>query len=104
MRKQPQPKPEGVTKPKPPNIRPVPPSPLQLKGGGSAFPRHALVMDEAGVMHVATVDGSGMSLRDYFAAAVLTGKLLYQQWSHSAPMVTVDAYETADAMLEARKG
>ena len=129
MRKQPQPKPEGVTKPpkakrrgsgdngdpihaKPTNIRPVPPPSSQLKDGGSAFPRHALVMDEAGVMHVATVDGSGMSLRDYFAAAALTGLIasdtlppdLREVGTITHERLAIDAYLCADAMIEARKG
>jgi hypothetical protein len=71
----------------------------RINDGGSAFPHE-------------TSHGydSGMSIRDYFAAAALQGNLASQSidvgyydgedaWNKAA----TDAYKAADAMLKARK-
>lgn len=44
-------------------------------------------------------------LRDYFAAAVLTGVLANGDYSDASPVAAIasDAYRMADAMLQARK-
>lgn len=67
-----------------------------MKDGGPAFP------------HAAYVD-NGMSLRDYFAAAVLTGLLadarrFSSDWEKSKVIVIIanHCYEVADAMLAER--
>lgn len=44
----------------------------------------------------------GMSLRDYFAAAALSGFLHYQQAFDNSKMAAHWAYEQADAMLKER--
>jgi hypothetical protein len=52
----------------------------------------------------------GMTLRDYFAAAALTGNLAsnaigYEYTGENAvEKATAEAYRYADAMIEARKG
>ncbi len=72
------------------------PDSTAARDGGPAFPRDA--GNNAGATH-------GMSLRDWFAGQVLAGMLansrspqsgLWEAWA-------LDAYELADAMLEARK-
>ncbi len=101
MRKRPQPKPEGIRKP-------TPPAPPPRADGGSAFPRHALVVGEDGVMHVATVDTSGMPLRDYFAAHAPPPP---QQWVDASVAdcryvgrrIVAWGYHYADEMMRARK-
>ena len=50
----------------------------------------------------ARIEG-GITLRDYFAAAALTGILSNPETPANTPYyVTTDAYRLADAMLEAR--
>ena len=45
-----------------------------------------------------------MSLRDYFAAAALTGLATHAEFTNSPDSITARvAYKMADAMLEARK-
>ena len=44
---------------------------------------------------------NGMTLRDYFAAKAMQGICARVHWSYSG--AAKDAYEYADAMLEARK-
>jgi hypothetical protein len=45
----------------------------------------------------------GMTLRDYFAAAALQG-LLANGYNGSCNRAAINAYDYADAMIEARKG
>ena len=69
-----------------------------INDGGQAFPR-AVQFDDA------FINGHGMTLRDYFAAAALQGLLASiqpnQLWSGDD--VAVTCYRTADAMLKARE-
>ena len=69
------------------------------KNGGPAFP--GPYADEQGKIEVLWKQ-HGMTLRDYFAAAALQGRLA----DHTADLYpderARDAYELADAMLEAR--
>ena len=60
--------------------------------GGTAFPCHTIAMHE------------GMTLRDYFAAKAMQA-FLSRDSSCTSPdeIIAQDAYNTADAMLEARK-
>ena len=70
------------------------------KTGGAAFPCYKQVPMPSGVM-VTQMDG-GMTLRDYFAAKAMqamAAKGGYEKWIY----ISQDAYELADAMLEARK-
>lgn len=60
--------------------------------GGPAFPQ---AHDDSG--------STGMTLRDYFAALALQGLLASTRLTCDR-VITQDAYEIADAMLEARNG
>ncbi len=50
-----------------------------------------------------TYGGSGMTLRDYFAAAGATGIIAGASRNMPADEIAKQAYQLADAMLEARK-
>ena len=65
--------------------------------GGSAFPYSALSPDG---LHM-YADSRGMSLRDYFAAAYISG-LSGREMGLSFEEVAAYAYDCADAMLNAR--
>lgn len=81
--------------------------------GGPAFPVECTWTDE-GIMGKQTGPSSGMytglTLRDYFAAAALQGLIAYpddmtgiandEDWM---PTLSTRAYKYADAMLEARE-
>jgi hypothetical protein len=77
--------------------------------GGPAFPRPASEYtpnDAAFDIRVAAVPYTGMTLRDYFAAAALQGILaqpLESDCAFSPELCAGSAYEYADAMLAARK-
>jgi hypothetical protein len=64
------------------------------KDGGPAFPVPGLHHDES---------FNGMSIRDYFAAKAMHSFLSDPRMSYSYKRLSEDAYEMADAMLEARK-
>ncbi|MCD9243349.1 hypothetical protein [Escherichia coli] len=54
--------------------------------------------------HYCTVrDTGGMTLRDYFAAKAMQGKLSNPDWLASDERTATEAYEIADAMLRARE-
>ncbi len=73
--------------------------------GGAAFPGQALGSDGRPMSE----HWNGLSLRDYFAAAALTGMLdftgvaSYEMDRTYADVAARTAYTLADAMLEARK-
>ena len=83
---------------------------MSKDNGGPAFPsgsvRKSRPAHDPGASWVETdivspISG-GMTLRDYFAAKAMQGMSSrggYSEWAHMAE----DAYEMADAMLEARK-
>lgn len=65
-----------------------------IDNGGSAFP----------FGDYTNGGEQGMTLRDYFAAAALTGQLSTDQgYCAEARKIACWSYEIADAMLEARK-
>jgi hypothetical protein len=66
--------------------------------GGAAFPCHTNPMP--GKLANAPQD---MTLHDYFAAAALTGILSAGYHLRSPREAAFDAFEFADAMIEARK-
>lgn len=61
----------------------------QINDGGPAFPVPSLAV------------GSGMTLRDYFAAAIMQG-LMASQCEVTDDPYPIYAYRIADAMLKAR--
>lgn len=84
---------------------------MSKNNGGPAFPRPK---SPKGAYTDSDVPGAqtGMSLRDYFAAAAATGFASNQQWMNNASLhrtdltpdecVAIGAYEVADAMLAER--
>ena len=67
----------------------------QINDGGQAFPR-AVQFDDA------FINGHGMTLRDYFAAAALQG-ILANGGSARFDDDSTNAYLRADTMLKARE-
>mgnify|MGYP000025190578 CR=1 FL=1 len=68
----------------------------QINDGGQAFPR-AVQFDDA------FINGHGMTLRDYFAAAALQGNIAHPEVTGNRDDIARDAYKYADAMLKARE-
>jgi hypothetical protein len=66
----------------------------KINDGGQAFPR-AVQFDDA------FINGHGMTLRDYFAAAALQGNLIEPTASNDE--IAKYAYSLADAMLKAKE-
>lgn len=66
----------------------------QSKAGGAAFPSELM-----------RVEGTGMSLRDYFAASALTGLLSnpYRCVGQSPSEIAELSYRMADAMLKEKR-
>lgn len=71
--------------------------------GGSAFAFSETLLSVSGNTKSEQVIAKGMSLRDYFAAAALTGNLANDMAYITHTAHAVDAYAIADAMLEERK-
>jgi hypothetical protein len=72
----------------------------QIDDGGAAFPHQ----DWDACIKSQRLD-TGMTLRDYFAAAALQG-ILTTEYSHNAVprRIAACSYELADEMIKARKG
>jgi hypothetical protein len=66
--------------------------------GGPAFPVHPDMASQLGC--IPSASDAGMSLRDYFAAKAMV-VIIAQDWPYKN--VATQAYEIADAMLEARR-
>ena len=62
--------------------------------GGAAFPLEDTSWRNA---------HEGMSLRDYFAAKAMQGRLANPDWLCSDDRTATEAYQIADAMLRARE-
>lgn len=74
----------------------------RINTGGPAFP----VPLNQGQSYQGHAPCDGMTLRDYFAAAALTG-FLHNAEHHKfvdVPQVAAGAYKMADAMIAAREG
>lgn len=81
----------------------------ERQDGGPAFPTTATLTAPFGEWATArgsifTMDG-GLSIRDFFAAAALTGIMAYPGGDEEVDTmeVALGAYEFADAMLKARE-
>ena len=69
----------------------------QINDGGQAFPR-AVLFDQT------VIEGQGMTLRDYFAAAALQGLMAeYDPEDELEQHIAKWSYKAADAMLKARE-
>lgn len=85
-------------------------SSLSDKTGGPAFPQFDVIAGDrdghGDVIDAYTTATGGLTLRDYFAAAALTGLLAYPE-SHlncgTASQAAKSAFEIADAMIAARE-
>jgi hypothetical protein len=71
-----------------------------INDGGSAFPQHGWTSDPVVLERMKTQ--GGMTLRDFFAAAALTGSLANGKFLMMSERAE-DCYEYADKMLAARK-
>jgi len=77
---------------------------MQKQTGGRAFPVDSVVeRDERGHLRGFEISSGGMTLRDYFAAKAMQGKLANPDWLASEERTATEAYEIADAMLRARE-
>ncbi|WP_072778311.1 hypothetical protein [Escherichia coli] len=77
---------------------------MRNKTGGRAFPCDSIVeRDEVGHLHGFEVSSGGMTLRDYFAAKAMQGRLANPDWLCSDDRTATEAYQIADAMLRARE-
>ena len=70
----------------------------QINDGGPAFARDSHMDKQLGLY----VQQQGMSLRDYFAAAIMQG-LMASQCEVTDDPYPIYAYKIADAMLKARE-
>jgi hypothetical protein len=72
-----------------------------INDGGSAFPYKRQIRCNGEVIDY--VMESGLSIRDYFAAAALQGFLAYDGGGKSCLQDAELAYQAADAMIRARE-
>jgi len=80
-------------------------TPKQIDDGGPAFPATCSSQGIPLVIGYPSEMVSGMTLRDYFAAAALQGLIChYGRDAMADEENSRDAYELADAMLAKRKG
>lgn len=70
----------------------------QINDGGPAFARDSHMDKQIGLY----VQQQGMSLRDYFAAAIMQG-LMASQCEVTDDPYPIYAYKIADAMIKARE-
>ncbi|EPC3470036.1 hypothetical protein ACRZCP_002211 [Enterobacter asburiae] len=73
---------------------------MSNKTGGPAFPYSGV---HKGEKENLIVDSHGMTLRDYFAAMAMQGRLANSDWLCSDDRTATEAYQIADAMLRARE-
>jgi hypothetical protein len=79
-------------------------TPEQIDDGGPAFPATCSSEGIPLVVSYPSETVSGMTLRDYFAAAAMQGYCLNSDFvSMSDKTLAKGAYELADSMLAARK-
>lgn len=75
-----------------------------MKNGGPAFPRSAAFGKSEDGYDTASDPQEGMTLRDYFAAAAITGMKAFISSDYEYPDdAAKKAYKIADAMLKARE-
>ncbi|HGI8195154.1 TPA: hypothetical protein ACJT77_004530 [Citrobacter freundii] len=74
---------------------------MSNKTGGQAFPKQQWEYD--GQNNALQYQENGMTLRDYFAAKAMQGRLSNPDWLCSDDRTATEAYQIADAMLRARE-
>ncbi|MCE1957022.1 hypothetical protein LWT02_09255 [Enterobacter bugandensis] len=83
---------------------------MKIQAGGPAFP-YVLVNNSSETMNTfgielapgKTANFSGMTMRDYFAAKAMQGRLANPDWLCSDDRTATEAYQIADAMIRARE-
>lgn len=74
----------------------------EINDGGPAFPHSFSSHSCGGAGGGGGYSSGGMTLRDYFAAMAMQGRLANPDWLCSDDRTATEAYQIADAMLEAR--
>lgn len=77
---------------------------MSNKTGGPAFPQSGVCTPEINSWDSEDFGGRGISIRDYFAAKAMQGRLANPDWLCSDDRTATEAYQIADAMLRAREG
>ncbi|BDK26111.1 hypothetical protein FJMB80151_27550 [Enterobacter hormaechei] len=75
---------------------------MSNKTGGPAFPQSGVCTPEINSWDSEDFGGRGLTLRDYFAAKAMQGRLANPDWLCSDDRTATEAYQIADAMLRAR--
>jgi len=75
---------------------------MSNKKGGPAFPQSGVCTPEINSWDSEDFGGRGLTLRDYFAAKAMQGRLANPDWLCSDDRTATEAYQIADAMLRAR--
>lgn len=75
---------------------------MSNKTGGPAFPQSGVCTPEINSWDSEDFGGRGLTLRDYFAAKAMQGRLANPDWLCSDDRTATEAYQLADAMLRAR--
>ncbi len=76
---------------------------MSNKTGGPAFPQSGVCTPEINSWDSEDFGGRGISIRDYFAAKAMQGRLANPDWLCSDDRTATEAYQIADAMLRARE-
>jgi hypothetical protein len=76
---------------------------MSNKTGGPAFPQSGVCTPEINSWDSEDFGGRGLTLRDYFAAKAMQGRLANPDWLCSDDRTATEAYQIADAMLRARE-
>lgn len=70
--------------------------------GGPAFPQFGAISDAGDVWVSSELGGSGLTIRDYFAAKYMQGVSAKSDSLYGQADLAKESYEMADAMLAAR--
>lgn len=76
---------------------------MSNKTGGPAFPQSGVCTPEINSWDSEDFGGRGLTVRDYFAAKAMQGRLANPDWLCSDDRTATEAYQIADAMLRARE-
>lgn len=76
---------------------------MRKNNGGPAFPQSGVCTPEINSWDSEDFGGRGLTVRDYFAAKAMLGRLSNPDWLCSDDRTATEAYQIADAMLRARE-
>ncbi|HDL8567108.1 TPA: hypothetical protein ACMY33_001286 [Yersinia enterocolitica] len=74
----------------------------EIKTGGPAFPQSGAISGAGDIWMSSELGGSGLTIRDYFAAKYMQGVSANPDRLYSDNDLAKEAYQMADAMLAAR--